>query len=370
MPFRFRKSIKLGKGFKLNLSKSGISTTIGGKGLSLNLGKRGTRLTTGIPGSGLSYSTQVTPSSSATQTKNTNTGNTANRSNGGCLAFPFRIIGDLINSFSNPQTRKSSSILIGAILVSCCGLFGITSLLGSPSSQTPPKATPTHTQIVAISIAQTSSAAPSPTTTATLAPTETQAFIDVPLADYPRMAASRFKSLQGSFAEFVEIHKQFAADPAVNQNADWHSHALSVLGIVVASTNEIASMRNIPGEYAAFHQSMQPLASEIAALESNYMAALNNQDMNALSQANTNLINSITYLNQSSTLLQASNITPTPQPTKTSIPTATIYIPPVQPPSSHPAGTSGQCKDGTYTSAQHKQGACSHHGGVSIWWGP
>jgi hypothetical protein len=31
--------------------------------------------------------------------------------------------------------------------------------------------------------------------------------------------------------------------------------------------------------------------------------------------------------------------------------------------SGHPAGTSGQCVDGTYTEAKHKRGACSHHGG-------
>lgn len=37
MPFRFRKTLKLGKGLKLNLSKSGISTSIGGRG-SLILG--------------------------------------------------------------------------------------------------------------------------------------------------------------------------------------------------------------------------------------------------------------------------------------------------------------------------------------------
>lgn len=39
---RFRKSIRLGKGLKLNLSKSGVSVTVGtGKGVSLNLGKKG-----------------------------------------------------------------------------------------------------------------------------------------------------------------------------------------------------------------------------------------------------------------------------------------------------------------------------------------
>jgi hypothetical protein len=38
--------------------------------------------------------------------------------------------------------------------------------------------------------------------------------------------------------------------------------------------------------------------------------------------------------------------------------------------SAHPAGTTGRCKDGTYTQAQHSQGACSHHGGLAEYWGP
>lgn len=36
---------------------------------------------------------------------------------------------------------------------------------------------------------------------------------------------------------------------------------------------------------------------------------------------------------------------------------------------SHPQGTSGQCADRTYTSAENQSGACSHHGGVATWWG-
>ncbi|XDZ50200.1 DUF4236 domain-containing protein [Neisseriaceae bacterium CLB008] len=60
MGFRFRKSIKLGKGLKLNLGKKGFtSVTIGGRGASVNIGKRGTHLNTGIPGTGLSYRTKL-----------------------------------------------------------------------------------------------------------------------------------------------------------------------------------------------------------------------------------------------------------------------------------------------------------------------
>lgn len=33
-----------------------------------------------------------------------------------------------------------------------------------------------------------------------------------------------------------------------------------------------------------------------------------------------------------------------------------------------PSGATGTCKDGTYTTAQSKQGACSSHGGVNAWY--
>lgn len=54
---RFRKSIKLLPGVKLNLSKNGISASVGPRGATVNL-KPGmpARVTTGIPGTGLSQS--------------------------------------------------------------------------------------------------------------------------------------------------------------------------------------------------------------------------------------------------------------------------------------------------------------------------
>ena len=50
---RFRKTITIFKGLKLNVSKSGVSVTVGGRGLSANLGPKGVFLNTGIPGTGL-----------------------------------------------------------------------------------------------------------------------------------------------------------------------------------------------------------------------------------------------------------------------------------------------------------------------------
>jgi len=51
---RFRKSIKITKGVKLNLSKTGASFTVGpGKGVSLNVGNKGAFLNWSIPGTGV-----------------------------------------------------------------------------------------------------------------------------------------------------------------------------------------------------------------------------------------------------------------------------------------------------------------------------
>ncbi len=33
-----------------------------------------------------------------------------------------------------------------------------------------------------------------------------------------------------------------------------------------------------------------------------------------------------------------------------------------------PIGASAKCRDGTYSFSQHRQGTCSHHGGVGTWY--
>lgn len=55
---RFRKSIKVMPGVRLNVSGSGVSTSIGGRGATVNVSKRGVRSTLSVPGTGLSWTSQ------------------------------------------------------------------------------------------------------------------------------------------------------------------------------------------------------------------------------------------------------------------------------------------------------------------------
>ena len=57
MAWNYRKRIKIAPGIHLNLSKGGVSTSIGPKGAKITIGKNGTYLNTSIPGTGL-YSRQ------------------------------------------------------------------------------------------------------------------------------------------------------------------------------------------------------------------------------------------------------------------------------------------------------------------------
>ena len=54
MALRFRKTITLAPGIRMNLSGSGASFSFGGRGASVTVGNRGTFLNTGIPGTGIS----------------------------------------------------------------------------------------------------------------------------------------------------------------------------------------------------------------------------------------------------------------------------------------------------------------------------
>ncbi len=59
MGLRFRRSVRLFPGVRLNFSRSGLSTSIGVRGATMTLGPRGAYANVGVPGSGLSYRTRL-----------------------------------------------------------------------------------------------------------------------------------------------------------------------------------------------------------------------------------------------------------------------------------------------------------------------
>ena len=59
MPIRFRRSFTIFPGVKVNVSKGGISFSVGKPGATLNFSKRGVRQTVGIPGSGVSHTSYI-----------------------------------------------------------------------------------------------------------------------------------------------------------------------------------------------------------------------------------------------------------------------------------------------------------------------
>ena len=56
---RFQKRLRLLPGVRVNLSKSGASTSIGPRGADVNIGRDGVTTNAGIPGTGLSYRQKV-----------------------------------------------------------------------------------------------------------------------------------------------------------------------------------------------------------------------------------------------------------------------------------------------------------------------
>lgn len=59
MPVRFRRTFNILPGVKVNVSKGGISFTVGTRGYHLNFSKRGVKQTVGLPGSGISQSSYI-----------------------------------------------------------------------------------------------------------------------------------------------------------------------------------------------------------------------------------------------------------------------------------------------------------------------
>ena len=70
MGIRFFKRVKIGRWITLNLSKTGISTSVGLPGARMTFGNGKTRTTVGLPGTGISYTTVESDKRATGQTDN------------------------------------------------------------------------------------------------------------------------------------------------------------------------------------------------------------------------------------------------------------------------------------------------------------
>jgi hypothetical protein len=59
MGFRFQKRLSILPGVRINLSKGGVSTSLGPRGADVNIGRDGVTTNAGIPGTGLSYRSRL-----------------------------------------------------------------------------------------------------------------------------------------------------------------------------------------------------------------------------------------------------------------------------------------------------------------------
>jgi hypothetical protein len=59
MAYRFRKSVKLMPGVRVNFGLHGGSVTVGPRGSSINIGKNGVYSNVGIPGTGISKRSKI-----------------------------------------------------------------------------------------------------------------------------------------------------------------------------------------------------------------------------------------------------------------------------------------------------------------------
>ena len=106
MALRFRRSIKLAPGVRMNLSGSGVSWSLGPRGSSVGIGHRGTYLNTGIPGTGL-YSRQRLSGESSQAASTHRPGTTQ-------MELTVSIGDDGVLSFKDAQGNLISESLIDA----------------------------------------------------------------------------------------------------------------------------------------------------------------------------------------------------------------------------------------------------------------
>ena len=93
MAFRFRKSVKIAPGVRLNVGKKSASVTVGGRRARVTSGTAGTTVSASVPGTGMGVSSKL--SSGSKRASSRSSANTADDTNGGDLLGSFGVLASL-----------------------------------------------------------------------------------------------------------------------------------------------------------------------------------------------------------------------------------------------------------------------------------
>ena len=142
MALRFRKSIKLAPGIRMNFSGSGASWTLGPRGASVGIGRRGTYLNTGIPGTGLSsrqrLSGGATSTTRATSPRTTEMKVSVSIGDDGVLTFKDAEGNTLPDHLINTAKKQQGDKIRGLIQSKCDEINGQIEALGKIHEYTSP----------------------------------------------------------------------------------------------------------------------------------------------------------------------------------------------------------------------------------------
>lgn len=121
---RFRKSIKIFKGLKINITSKGVSSvSVGGNGATLNASRKGVRATASIPGSGLSHSQMLHRNQGSMGSSNTIRSNNSSRSVGFWLATGILIMPYVFAWLTLQQGYSVLSRVVSFLWMVCCLLI-------------------------------------------------------------------------------------------------------------------------------------------------------------------------------------------------------------------------------------------------------
>lgn len=162
---RFRKSIKLAPGIRMNLSGGGISWTLGPRGASIGIGKRGSYLNTGIPGSGLYSRERLSPGAESESRRSPPSGTTTftasiSISDDGLLTFKDDSGNPLPESRIEILKKQKGDVLHNLIQGKCDEINSQTEALGEIHQYTPDPKVPPHYDAGTYNISRPSSPVP------------------------------------------------------------------------------------------------------------------------------------------------------------------------------------------------------------------